>query len=114
MDKYLDPKKIIWISLGCIRFVPALKPVILKRHPKTIILDGEFIRGLDNKMRYLKPARIDMYSYMRELIEGWAGHNPGIYLCMESDEIWRKSLNWSPGTSSGLSDYLDCRVNSFW
>lgn len=114
MDKYLDPKRIIWISMGCIRFVPALKPIILKRHPKTIILHGEFIQGLDGKMRYLKPVRIDMYSYMRELIEEWAGHNPGIYLCMESDEIWRKSLLWSPEKSSGLSDYLDNRVKSFW
>lgn len=114
MDKYLDQKKIIWISMGCIRFVPALKPIIIKRHPKTIILDGEFIQGLDGKMRYLKPVRIDMYSYVRELIEGWAGHNPGIYLCMESDEIWRKSLMWSPERSSGLSDYLDDRVKSFW
>lgn len=51
MDEYLDPKKIIWISMGCIRFVPSLKQVILKRHPGTIILDGEFIKGLDGKSR---------------------------------------------------------------
>ncbi|MFC1494601.1 radical SAM protein [Thermodesulfobacteriota bacterium] len=114
MDKYLDPEKIIWISMGCIRFVPALKPIIRKRHPKTTVLDAEFIQGLDGKMRYLKPVRIDMYYYIRGLIEGWAGYNPGIYLCMESDEIWRKSLKWSPGNSPGLSDYLDNRVKSFW
>jgi len=114
MDKYLDPKKIIWISMGCIRFVSALKPIIRKRHPKTIILNGEFIQGLDGKMRYLKPVRIDMYSYMRELLEEWAGCDPGMYLCMESDEIWQKSLKWSPGESSGLSTYLDDRVKSFW
>lgn len=114
MDRYLDPQKVIWISMGCIRFVPALKPVIKKRHPETIILNGEFIRGLDNKMRYLKPVRIEMYSYMRELLENWAGFNPGLYLCMESDEIWQKSLLWSPGESEGLSNYLDDRVRSFW
>lgn len=114
MNKYLDPKRIIWISMGCLRFVPALKSIIRKRHPDTVILDGEFIQGLDGKMRYLKPVRIAMYQFMCELIEEWAGHNPGIYLCMESDEIWRKSLGWSPEDSSGLADYLDDRVKVFW
>jgi len=114
MDKYLDPNKVIWISMGCIRFVPALKHIILKRHPKTIILDGEFIQGLDGKSRYFKPVRIEMYRFMREQIENWAGFNPGIYMCMESDEIWRKSIGWSPVNSDGLSDYLDARARSFW
>ena len=114
MDKYLDPKKIIWISMGCIRFVPALKTIILKRHPETIILDGEFIQGLDGKSRYFKPVRIEMYKFIKTQLEDWAGFNPGIYMCMESDEIWRKSIGWSPVNSEGLSDYLDNRVRSFW
>ena len=114
MDKYLDPTKIIWISMGCIRFVPSLKPIILKRHPETIILDGEFIQGLDGKFRYFKPVRIEMYSFMNKQIQNWAGYNTGIYMCMESDEIWRQSLGWSPHDSDGLSDYLDDRVRSFW
>jgi len=114
MDKYLDPSKIIWISMGCIRFMPALKSVILKRHPDTIIMDGEFIQGLDGKLRYFKPVRMEMYSFLKKQLEGWAGHNPGIYLCMESDEIWRKSFGWSPVNSDGLSDYLDGRVRLFW
>ena len=114
MDKYLDPDKIIWISMGCIRFVPALKPIILKRHPETIILDGEFIQGLDGKSRYLKPLRIEMYRFLKKQLEDWAGHNLGVYLCMESDEIWRKGTGWSPVNSDGLSEYLDNRVGLFW
>ena len=114
MDKYLNPDKIIWISMGCIRFVPALKPIILKRHPGTIILNGEFIQGLDGKSRYFKPVRIEMYRFLRKQLESWAGRNPGIYMCMESDEIWRKSIGWSPVDSDGLSDYLDNRVRLFW
>lgn len=114
MDRYLDPKKIIWISMGCIRFVPALKPIILKRHPKTMILNGEFIKGLDGKFRYFKPVRIEMYKFIKKQIESWVGFNPGLYMCMESDEIWRKSMEWSPKNSKGLSNYLDDRVKSFW
>ncbi|MDB9823045.1 DNA photolyase [Deltaproteobacteria bacterium] len=109
LDRYIDPKGIIWISLGCLRYIPALKSIIRRRHPHTHIMDGEFINGLDGKKRYFKPLRLEMYSFMKEQIEKWA-NNTGIYLCMESDEVWNKSLSWSPGDSEGLSAFLDRRV----
>lgn len=109
MDSYLDPKGIIWISLGSLRFMPRLKQIIRKRHPKTDILNGEFIRGLDGKLRYFRPIRTELYQFMRECLEDW---HPklGLYLCMESDDVWQDSMGWSPQTSSGLSEYLDSRV----
>jgi len=109
MDNYVDPKGIIWISLGCLRYIPLLKTIIRKRSPGTHILDGEFIRGLDGKMRYFKPIRIDIYSFMAEILGKWH-QDLGLYLCMESDEVWQKSLDWSPRNSDGLSHYLDERV----
>ena len=109
MDKYLDKCGIIWISLGCLRYIPSLKPIIRKRHPETNILDGEFIKGLDGKMRYFKPIRIEMYSFIREQVEKWIADAP-LYLCMESDEVWEKGLGWSPRDSDGLSIYLNKRV----
>jgi spore photoproduct lyase len=109
MDRYMDPKGIIWISLGSLRYMPQLKAIIRKRHPRTHILDGEFVRGLDGKMRYFKPIRIEMYDFMGEMLKKWH-KGLGIYLCMESEEVWQKSLGWSPGNSEGLSLYLDERV----
>ncbi len=113
MDKYLDPNRIIWISLGSFRFMPGLKHIIRKRHKKTCVLDGEFIMGLDGKMRYFKPIRIDLYAFIKEHLEKW---HPGLglYLCMESDDVWRKGLGWSPCNSSGLGKYLDKRVMDFF
>lgn len=113
MDRYIDPRGIIWISLGCLRYMPNLKYIIRRRHPGTHILNGEFIRALDGKMRYFKPIRMEMYSFIKENIEKWSA-NTGNYLCMESDEIWRKSLGWSPGDSEGLSDFLDNRVREIF
>jgi spore photoproduct lyase len=113
MDSNIDPKGIIWISLGSFRFMPALKAIIRKRHPETEVLDGEFILGLDGKMRYFKPLRIDLYASMRENLEKWS-QDLGLYLCMESDDIWKKSLGWSPGNSTGLGRYLDNRVIKFF
>jgi spore photoproduct lyase len=109
MEKYIDPKGVMWISLGSFRFMPGLKPIIRKRHPGTCVLDGEFILGLDGKMRYFKPIRIDLYAFMKENLEKWS---PGLclYLCMESDDVWHKSLGWSPENSEGLCHYLDRRV----
>jgi spore photoproduct lyase len=114
MAKYLQPEKILWVSMGCLRFLPSLKQIILKRHPESILLDSEFIQGLDGKSRYFKPIRIEMYSYMGDLLKKWAGFDPGLYLCMESDSVWHKSLGWSPGNSERLSDYLDSRARLFW
>ncbi|MDY7035698.1 MAG: radical SAM protein [Thermodesulfobacteriota bacterium] len=113
LDNYIDPKRIIWISMGCFRYMPGLKTIIRKRHPETHILDGEFILGLDGKMRYFKPIRIEMYGFMAEKIKKWYP-DPGLYLCMESDEIWTKSMGWSPENSEGLSHYLDKRVIEFF
>jgi spore photoproduct lyase len=109
MDQYIDPNRIIWISLGAFRFMPGLKPVIRKRHPDTCVLNGEFILGLDGKMRYFKPIRIDLFSFIREALKKWHP-DLGLYLCMESDEVWQQSLGWSPKSSEGLSEFLDGRV----
>ncbi len=113
MDEYIDPKGIIWTSLGCLRYMPPLKSIIRKRHPGTRILDGEFVPGLDGKMRYFKPIRIDMYGFMREMLGKWH-QDLGLYLCMESHEIWQKGLGWSPRDTEGLSRYLDKRVGELF
>lgn len=113
LDEMIDPKRIIWMSLGTIRFMPALKNIIRKRHPDTHILDGEFVPGLDGKMRYFKPIRIDMYAFMRGVLAAWH-QDLGLYLCMESDEVWQKGLGWSPTDSEGLARFLDGRVTRFF
>jgi len=109
MDRMIDPARVIWVSLGCFRFMPQLKPVIRKRHPGSRVLDGEFVPGLDGKMRYFKPIRIELYRFMKQNLDQWS-RDLGLYLCMESDEVWRKALGWSPGDSGGLGRYLDGRA----
>ncbi len=97
---------IAWISLGTFRFMPSLKPIIQKRFPKSKIIYGEFISGLDGKMRYFKPLRIELYRKMVSWIRDYAPHVT-IYLCMEDDEVWEKSLGFIPQDVGGLSKMLD-------
>jgi spore photoproduct lyase len=93
--------------------MPRLKDIIRKRHPKTHILDGEFVKARDGKMRYFKPLRIELYQGLKTLIDDWS-KDPLIYLCMESDQIWEKGLGWTPGNSAGLALTLDNRVRTFF
>ena len=113
LDKYIDPKRVIWISLGSFRFMPELKGIIIRRHKNTVVLNGEFIKGIDGKMRYFKPIRIELYSFMYEKLNEWY-NDLGIYLCMESDDVWEESFGWSPKTSKGLKEFLDRRVVKFY
>jgi len=96
------------------RIIDALKLIIRRRQPRTDILDGEFIHGLDRKMRYFKPLRIEIYSFLREQIIKWAGDNFCLYLCMESNDVWREGLEWSPQNTAGLSSFLDNRVRKIF
>lgn len=113
LKELIDPTRVIWVSLGCLRYMPGLKPIIRKRHKGSQILNGEFVPGLDGKMRYFKPIRIKLYRFMKQRLDEWY-KDLGLYLCMESDEVWHKSMGWSPGNSKGLRRYLDTRAVLFF
>lgn len=106
---YVSPEKIMWISLGTFRFMPSLKALIQKRFPDSTIIYGEFITGLDSKMRYFKPLRIGIYQKLIAYIQAMA---PRVltYLCMEDDEVWHKSMGFVPTDRGGLSRMLDDRA----
>jgi spore photoproduct lyase len=83
----------------------------MKRYPESRILYQEFIRGLDGKMRYFQPIRIEMYGKMAE----WIRHacaKTFIYLCMESKEVWEKSLGFAPRSNQDLSSMLDSECST--
>jgi spore photoproduct lyase len=102
----LAPEDIVWISMGTFRFMPALKPVIEQRFPQSRIVYGEFIPGLDGKMRYFKPLRTALYRSMAQSLERLA---PGLttYLCMEDEQVWTRSMGFAPQSRGGLPAMLD-------
>jgi len=103
---HVSAKNIAWISLGSLRFMPSLKPIIQKRFPKSKIVYGEFISGLDGKLRYFKPLRIELY---RKIVAWIRETAPDvlIYFCMEDDEVWEKVLGFIPAERGSLSKMLD-------
>jgi len=103
---HVSSENIVWISLGTFRYMPSLKTIIQTRFPDSKIIYGEFISGLDGKMRYFKPLRINLYSNMLKWIRE-CSQEVMVYFCMEDDEVWKKSFGFVPSDRGGLSKMLD-------
>ena len=91
----IPSSRIVWISMGGFRFRPALKSIIRQRFPESRLLTGEYVLCEDGKMRYPRPLRVHVYGKML----GWIRrHAPSlrVYLCMESQEVWRRVFNKVP------------------
>ena len=104
--EHVSPANVAWISLGSFRFMPALKQVIAQRFKDSTIPYGEFITGLDGKMRYFKPLRIELYKKVASRINSLA---PDVltYYCMEDDAVWFQTLGFIPEEKGGLPAMLD-------
>jgi spore photoproduct lyase len=101
----VDPSRIAWISLGSLRFPPALKDVVEARFPKSRITSGEMIRGMDGKMRYPKPLRLELYRRIAGRILEKA---PGafVYFCMESPDVWERVMGKAPSSNDELDRWF--------
>ena len=109
---------IVWISLGTFRFMPALKRIVQERFQQSKIVYGEFVPGLDGKMRYFKPLRMQIYqkivSWIREIAPDLC-----VYFCMEDDDVWENCMGFKPENVGGLPHMLDvaavehCRLTPF-
>lgn len=89
-------EKIAWISLGSLRFPPALKPVIQKRFPQTKIVYAEFVTGRDGKSRYPKNLRLRLFQRIVDGLKKAGGGKIPVYFCMESKDVWMEVLKKTP------------------
>jgi spore photoproduct lyase len=105
----IPPERIAWISIGSLRFMPRLKAIAQADFPDTAIYTGEFVPGLDNKMRYLQEIRLELYAHLASLLRGYSAKIP-LYFCMESPHVWRRVLGASPGSNWELKRFLDCSL----
>ena len=86
--------------------MPPLKGIIENRFPESKLAYGEFIPGLDGKLRYFKPLRMALFRKMVSWIRERAPAAP-VYLCMEDDAVWRSALGFTPAEKGGLGRMLD-------
>ena len=98
---------IAWISLGALRYLPALKQIAAERFPGSRFFYQEFIDGLDGKRRYVRPQRVAMYRLLLEALRRHAHPRTCLYFCMENDTIWRQVFGYAPEDQGGLPAMLD-------
>ncbi len=85
----VSPEEVAWVSLGTLRFMPELKSIMENRFPKSLLPYGEWVRGVDGKMRYFKKRRIELYQTLARALHRWAPAVP-LYFCMETEEVWQE------------------------
>ncbi len=98
---------IAWISLGCLRYLPPLKEIAAARFPGSRFMHEEFVTGLDNKCRYFRKRRVEMYRHLVSRLSPLVDAHTCVYLCMESDVIWREVFGFAPEEKGGLAAMLD-------
>jgi spore photoproduct lyase len=112
ISSILDLKRVIWVSMGLLRFMPKLYTLFLLEG-RCNLLHGEFIRGEDGKYRYIKAERIRVYKMLYELLKS-KEDNLFIYLCMERPDIWREVTGMDVATTERLVALFDGRVKEFY
>ncbi len=111
MAEHIPPQAVAWVSIGSLRFMPQLKGIACRRFPDTRIYTGEFVPGMDGKMRYLQDIRLEMY---RKMTRWFKDLMPGVfvYFCMENSRSWQASFGYFPPTNTALKELLDRRIHA--
>jgi spore photoproduct lyase len=102
---YLRPEEIAYLSLGSFRCMPELKTEIQSKRPDCAFIYNEFVTGLDGKDRLFLPLRLQQFRFMVNRLRE-KGLEQQIYLCMESDTVWEKTLGYTPRDLGGLDRHL--------
>ncbi len=97
----VDPARVAWISLGCFRYSPGFREIIREAFPGQGLTSEELFPGPDGKFRYLKRVRVRAYRAMLERIRSYSDV-PFVYLCMETESVWRDVFNLEYKTSEDL------------
>jgi spore photoproduct lyase len=98
---YVEPSRIVWISLGSLRFPPSMKTEMIRRYPHSKLPYSELIKGLDGKLRYPRPLRVPMYRQIFQQLKA-VTNPPFVYFCMESPLVWLEVTGRSPENNAQL------------
>jgi spore photoproduct lyase len=93
--------RVAWLSMGTVRFQPAMRRTILTRFPDSRVTLGELLPDVDGKLRLLTPQRVAMYRAVATLVRRRAPQIP-LYLCMEPPRIWRRALGRNHGSRADV------------
>ena len=91
-------------QFGGTAFSAATKKIATERFPKSRNFLGEFVPGMDGKMRYFRPIRTEMYQSIYSQIRArWS--EVFMYFCMEHPPVWNQVMKYCPINNDHL-DFL--------
>ncbi|MCX8111100.1 MAG: hypothetical protein N3D15_07610 [Syntrophorhabdaceae bacterium] len=108
IGRILDLDRVIWISMGLLRFQPKMLDIFIKEKRKNLLY-GEFVKGEDGKYRYIKAERIRVYKMLYDLLKN-KNDSLFIYLCMERQDVWRESTGLEIEDNEALIGLFDKRI----
>ncbi len=90
ISQSLSPQAIHSIVLGCFRFPPRLREVMIDRFGRDRLVLGQFLPSPDGKMRYFRHIREEMYREILRLIREFLGEQCAkkTALSMEPEYVW--------------------------
>ena len=97
--------QVAWVSIGSLRFNPEQKRKMENNFPGSSMLNIEMVAGDDNKVRYIKPLRLEMYQFLYSLLKGHGIDETVLYFCMERWDVWETVFGYSP-SSIGELDFI--------
>ncbi len=105
IGEVINPDKLAWWSIGALRFPASLKKYIF-RHSDSRLFEGELIKGFDNKYRYFRPLRRELFSFVIKKIKEIVSTDAPVYLCMEDKEMWEDILPSIRPDKESVNSYL--------
>jgi spore photoproduct lyase len=87
----VEPGRVAYISMGTVRFQPAMRRTVSARFPASRIVHGELLPDVDGKLRLLSPQRAALYRGVARDVQRRCPE-AFLYLCMEPARIWRRAL----------------------
>ncbi len=112
IGRLLDPSRIIWVSLGLLRFPPKLLDHFIENERRNL-LHGEFIRGEDGKYRYIKGERIEVYKMLYRQLKN-IDSSLFVYLCMERSDVWEAVTGKRLADNEALIGLFDERIRTLY
>ncbi len=91
----IDGSKVEFISVSTFRAPDELMDAIRLRKGDSLLTKGDYVKGIDGKIRYFKALRMKMMKYVvGRLKQSW--QDPFVYLCMEHDTTWQRLMGYDP------------------
>ncbi len=107
---FIKPENIKWISMGGFRYPKEIYTAIKERFPYTRMILQEFLQCDDNKWRYLKHKRVELYLFIKSEMEKYHKKAP-LYMCMESKDIWDEVFGYRPHINENTKQLFDFKFN---